>query len=151
MITDEMLKRDAELRKAQDTAKELATTKGITDRIGNLEYILDKGYGKRDEASLFDFERIEIAGIRAELHKLRQRLPEKEMSAVETKDVAFAGSDTSAIEKTDATQESYGIFDYRPQQPEEIVAYVPMGALGPGECYYNPMTRVARPVPKNPI
>lgn len=62
-------------------------------------------------------------------------------------------ADVADAEAVDAAADSvftYGAVDMRGQQPGEVVASVPQGA-GSVRIYFNPSTREARPIPKNPL
>lgn len=159
MITDEMLERDRLLRQSQFESKNTHKVKALQNQIEHLEYNL-KAWSKRDEATLFDFERVEIAALQANIQKLRNDLskilPQSQTTVTDPfHDVLKKGleKDTAntALQnntEVDSTQENYGVFDTSPQRPSEIVVTVPMGRLPPVEVFFNPLSRTTRPIPK---
>ena len=66
----------------------------------------------------------------------------------EKSDVALAQEevvkDTAAA---DTSGENYGELDMREIQPGERVLKIPLGGAGMAEIYYDPLTRIARPIP----
>ena len=75
------------------------------------------------------------------LEKLRQPLPDNFLR----KDVAFNPS--NSISTTSDSQIQYGVLDTSPKRPTEMVVRIPIGQAGFQEAYYDPMTRVCRPIP----
>lgn len=55
--------------------------------------------------------------------------------------------DTSASQM-DVSGSDYGVFDTRTLQPEERMVKIPLGKTGLVQVYYNPLTKVCRPIPK---
>lgn len=148
MFTPELLTRDAELRKAQLHAQNTRTLTGLTNRLNHLCDI-SKKWAQQDEASLEDFERLEIASITSQIYKIENDIKQIKILMGEPV-VDTASTDEAAVEHT-SSPSTYGVFDYKGKQSGEVVAKVPMGHLGLVDCYYDPVTRIARPVPLNPI
>ncbi len=75
--------------------------------------------------------------------KALKKLERPEKPVAQDKDIASDKLDTAS----DIIQEDYCEFDISDKQPSEKIVKIPLGKAGFTECYYDPLTKVARPIP----
>ena len=56
--------------------------------------------------------------------------------------------DSAATVETTTESDTYGELDASPKQAGEVIAKISVGKMGEVEAYYDPLTRICRPIPE---